>query len=145
MVNKRLFLVFFCVVLSVGLIVTSCRRHITTEDKVDRIANYLTDDLNLNTEQEDILQHFKASLIERINRIKTSHKAFRGEMLEEIRSDVMDREHLMGEVSLIRSEIDDTITFAVSGIAEFHQTLTKDQKEILVKKIEGLRKLHGCD
>ena len=145
MVNKRLILVFFCAVLSVALIVTGCRRHITTADKVDRIANYLTDDLNLNTEQEEILQGFKAGLVERVNRIKASHKVFRGEMLEQIRGDVMDQEHLMGEVSLIRSEIDDTIAFAISGVAELHQTLTKDQKELLVKKIEGLRKLHGCD
>jgi polyhydroxyalkanoate synthesis regulator phasin len=145
MLNKRLFLVFICVFLSLALIVIGCRRYATTEDKVKRITHYLTDDMSLTAEQEGILQNFTSDLTERIKKVKISHKELRNELIEQIRSDVMDQDKVKEEVSFVRSEIDETITFAISGIAEFHQTFTKDQKERLIEKIEGLRKLHGCD
>jgi len=81
----------------------------------------------------------------RINKVKTLHKSLRNEVLEQVKSDVMDQDKLNAEVSFVRMEIDGTITFVISSMAEFHQTLTEDQKERLIEKIEDLRKLHGCD
>jgi len=46
MLNKRLFFTFFCVFLSIALISVGCKRHVSAEDKVDRMIHYLTDDLN---------------------------------------------------------------------------------------------------
>lgn len=145
MLNKKLLLVFFCVFLSIMLISVGCRRHASVEDKMDRMLHYLTDDLNLTADQDTFLQSFKFDMIERINKIKSLHKAVRNEVREQLKSDVMDQDKLKTEVSFVRSEIDETITFVISSLAEFHQTLTKEQKELLVKKIDELKKLHGCD
>ncbi len=145
MLNKRLFVVFFCVFLSIALITVGCRRHASTGDKVERMIHYLTDDLSLTAEQEDILQNFKSDLVERMKKVKATHRSLRNEVLLQVKSDAMDQEKLKTEVSFVRSEIDETITFVISNMAEFHQTLTTEQKGLLVEKIEGLRKLHGCD
>lgn len=145
MLNKRLFFTFFCVFLSIALISVGCKRHVSAENKVDRMIHYLTDDLNLTAEQEALLQNFTSDMTGRINKVKTLHKSLRNEVLEQVKSDIMDQDKLNAEVSFVRMEIDETITFVISSMAEFHQTLTEEQKERLIEKIEDLRKLHGCD
>lgn len=142
MLNKRFGIIGLIIFLSLAVCFAGCRRHSTPEEKMDRIITYLTDDLNLTAEQNEILDRLKKDVSNRIIEIKSSRDILKNEILIQLKSDSMDQEKIREAVSGVRSEFDELIPLMISTLAEFHKTLTIEQKTSLVKKLEDLEKLH---
>jgi len=130
------------VFLALAIGFTGCKRHASPEEKMDRIMDYLTDDLNLTFEQNDMLERFKNDFKDRIIAIKSAKELARKEIFTQLKSDTIDQEKLMESISGVRTEIDEMIPVMISSLAEFHKTLSAEQKAKLVEELEDLKKLH---
>lgn len=143
--RRKQVLVAGLVILTVCVgIVTGCRHHRTPEEKMDRVIDYITDDMELSNAQLELLDKLKKDLISRFVEIKGVRQAAHAVIMAQLRNDVMDQDAVMTAIDDVRSEVDILIAAIVSGVADFHQTLTPDQKKQLVERLESLRKLHGC-
>ena len=145
MVNKRHHIVFFTLLLVLVTIFAGCRHHASPDEKIDRFLNYLADDMDLTPEQGEMLNQFKTDLKARLIKIRSEKKRARDEIFNQLKSDAMDRQKVTDAVNGVKTEIDKMIPFMISRIAEFHVTLTEGQRNHLVDRLEGLRKLHGGD
>jgi protein CpxP len=144
MTKKQFFIAGMVALLALGSVASGCRHHSTPEEKMDRVIEYLTDDMNLTGEQIEMLDKLKGDLILEIEDIHTVKKGAHDIIISQIKSDVMDQQQVMSAIDSVRTEIDDAIAVAVSRLADFHQTLTPEQKAQLIEQLDDLKKLHGC-
>ncbi|MBA4366392.1 MAG: hypothetical protein C0403_02000 [Desulfobacterium sp.] len=144
MLNKQFGIIGFIVLLSLTVFFTGCKHHETPEEKMDRIIAYLTDDLDLTSEQNEILTQFKKQFTNRVIKINSAKEVLKNEVLIQLKSDSIDQEKIKEPITGIRAEFDELIPVMISTLAEFHKTLSIEQRTNLVKKLEDLQKLH-CD
>lgn len=144
MVKKRLMVTGLIILLAMGTVAAGCRHHSTPEDKVERIVGYLTDDMELTTEQTELLDQLKSDVILQWGKIRPARNNAHDIIMAQIKSDVMDQEQVMAAVNGVRTEVGAVIALTISRLAEFHRTLTPEQKTQLIEQLEDLKKLHGC-
>jgi len=144
MKKKRLVVICIIALLALGSVVSGCRHHKTPEEKMDRVIEYLTDDMNLTAEQIELLDKLTADLIIEFEDVHMAKKGAHDIIIEQIKSDVMDQQEVMSAIEGVRAEIGDALGVAVNRLADFHQTLSPEQKAQLIDELEDLKKLHGC-
>jgi len=145
MLIKKRYIVVFAVLLTFVAVYVGCKHHASPDEKIDRFLSYLTDDMDLTPKQGEMLNQFKTDLKARFIKIRSEKKQTRNEIFNQLKSETMDQQKVTDAVAGVKTEIDKMIPFMISRIAEFHGTLTEDQRNHLVEKLEGLRKLHGGD
>lgn len=143
MKRNRLFFGLMAGLLCLATIVAGCRHHATPREKLDRMVDYLTDDLDLSAEQTEILDRLKDDVAAKIAQAQSARERARDQIMAEIKSDAIDQETVLAAIDSARSEIDALIPLIVARVAEFHQTLTPAQREELVDRLEDLHKLFG--
>ncbi len=121
-----------------------CRHHASPEKKLEGIIHHLTDDLNLTQEQQGVLEKFKSELLASVKKVQAARDKARQEIMVQIKGETLDQPQVLAAIDGVKAEVDDIITLAVAHMAEFHRTLSPEQKSLLVKKLEDLHKLHGC-
>ncbi len=144
MFKKRLLIAGIIALLAMASVASGCRHHSTPEEKMDRVIEYLTDDMNLTGEQLELLDKLKEDLILELEDVHTARKGAHDIIITQIESDVMDQQQVMAAIEGVRTEIGDALSLAVARLADFHQTLTPEQKEQLIEQLDDLKKLHGC-
>ncbi|MFZ5572273.1 MAG: Spy/CpxP family protein refolding chaperone [Thermodesulfobacteriota bacterium] len=142
MANKKWIMTGIAVLAILAAAAAGCRHHATPEQKMDRVMEFLFDDLNLTPEQQEILDDSKADILVDLKSMRSAHRRAREEIMAQIGAEVMDQERVLEAIAGVRTEIDGLISLAVSRLADFHKTLTVEQKQQLVEKLESLRKLH---
>ena len=65
------------------------------------------------------------------------------ELVTQLRSEEIDKVRVKALVGEHRAQMDEIIDLIVDRLAEFHKTLTPEQKDKLVAKIETFKKWHG--
>ncbi len=68
--------------------------------------------------------------------------AMHAEFMAELRKEQIDPEKVKGLIAQKRSQMDEIIDLAVVRLAEFHQTLSAEQREKLVAKVEWFHNKH---
>ncbi len=144
MFKKRLLIAGIIALLAMAGVASGCRHHSTPEEKMDRVIEYLTDDMNLTGEQVELLDKLKSDLIIEFEDVHTARKGVHDIIITQIESDVMDQQQVMSAIDGVRTEVDDIISVAVTRLADLHQTLTPEQKAQLIEQLDDLKKLHGC-
>ena len=141
--RKRILIGLTATLLCLMVVVAGCRHHATPREKLDRVVDYLTDDLDLTPDQTEILDRLKDDVAAQIVKAKSAKEQARYQVMAEIKSNAIDQEKVMAAIDGVRSEIDVVIKLVVARVAEFHSTLTPEQRDELVDKLEDLHKLHG--
>jgi len=95
MQTKKLIIAGLIALLALGSVVSGCRHHSTPEDKIDRIIEYLTDDMNLTGEQVELLDKLTSDLILEIEDVRIAKKGARDIIIAQIENDVMDQQKVM--------------------------------------------------
>ena len=70
-------------------------------------------------------------------------ESMREELVAQLRSEEIDQERVKTLVAEHRAKMDEIVDLIVVRLAEFHKTLTPEQKEKLITKIETFKKWHG--
>jgi Spy/CpxP family protein refolding chaperone len=67
------------------------------------------------------------------------------ELVAQLRSEEIDQVRVKAVIAERRAQMDEIVDLIVVRLAEFHKTLTSEQKEKLIAKIETFKKWHHRD
>jgi Spy/CpxP family protein refolding chaperone len=142
MVKKRLTNALIGVLVSAALLFSGCRSH-SPDHKAEFMVDYISEALDLNDNQrahlDDIKEEFLAKAKEMHARKEAMHAEFKSELLKE----QIDQQRMKALIAQKRDQMTEIMDLAVARLAEFHATLTPEQKEKLVAKIEYFHEKHS--
>ena len=144
MVKKGLYLSIIAVLLLGVAGLAGCRRH-SPEHKAEFIMDYVSESLDLNDSQQAHLEQIKDELMEKGLQMHADKAAMHEEFVAQLRSEEIDQGRIKAMVAKRRAQMDELIDLGIVRLAEFHQTLTPEQREKLVAKLESFKKWHGHD
>ena len=142
MVKKGLYLSLIAFLLFSVAGFAGCRRH-SPDQKAEFMLDYVSETLDLNESQKEHLDQIKEELLEKGSRMHADKAAMHSELVSQLRSEEIDQERLKAMVTEHRVKMEEMIDLAIVKLAEFHKTLTPEQREKLVAKLESFKKWHG--
>jgi len=143
MVKKTAFAALIAILVPGLLLFSGCRHKGHHGKAAYFIMDYIVETLDLTEPQEAQLNEFKDELVEKGQDIRHKHRAFHDEIIVQIKSDTIDQQRLKDLIAENRAQMDEMISLMIARLAEFHQTLTPEQKAKLVNKLKNFKKLHG--
>jgi uncharacterized membrane protein len=132
-------------ILVVGLMCLGGCRHHSPEKMADHAIDDLTAKLELNTAQQQYLQVIKTALLGKLAEMKKARQSMHEEVLTELQKDVLDQEKLRKMVNTRKTEMDDVSNIVIARLAQFHSTLSPEQKKKLAEYVKDKEKRrHRC-
>jgi protein CpxP len=144
MVKKGLYLSIIVVLLLSVAGLAGCRRH-SPGQKAEFMMDYVSETLDLDESQQAHLDQIKDELLEKGMQMRADKAAMHGELVAQLRSEAIDPDRLKAMVTEHRVKLEALIDLGIIRLAEFHKTLTPEQREKLVAKLESFKKWHGHD
>ena len=142
MIKKGLF-ISMVALLIVGIAgLSGCRRH-SHAHKAEFMVDYITETLDLNESQQEQLNQIKDEVMTEAKEMHANKESMHAELVAQLRSEEIDQALVKARIEEHRAKMDQIIDLLVVRIAEFHKTLTPEQKEKLVAKLETFKKWHG--
>ena len=144
MVRKGLYILLIGILISgIGLF-SGCRRH-SHGHKAEFMVDYISEALDLNESQQAQLDQIKDELMAKAKGMHADKESLHEELVTQLRSKEIDQVRVMAVIAEHREKMDEIIDLVVVRLAEFHKTLTAEQKEKLIAKIETFKKWHHRD
>ena len=144
MVRKRLyFMLIVFLVLGVAAF-SGCRRH-GGNHRAEFMIDYVAEVLDLTETQQEQLNQIKNELVDKGRQMHANREAMHTEIIEQLKSEEIDQESLRKLVAVKRAQMDELIDLMIVRLAEFHRTLSPEQKSKLVAKLESFKKWHRHD
>jgi len=141
MLKKGLTIALIGVFISGALIFTGCRSH-SREGKAAFMVDYIAETLDLTEGQRAQLDGIKGEFIAKAREMHGEKEAMHAAFMAEVRKDEISRENLKDLIDQKRAQIDEFINLAMDRLVEFHKTLSPEQREKLVTKIEYFHGKH---
>lgn len=144
MVKKGLYILMIGMLISGVALFSGCRRH-SHGHKAEFMVDYISETLDLNESQRAQLDQIKDELLAKAQGMHADKESMREELVAQLRSEEIDQVSVKALVAEHREKMDEIIDLVVVRLAEFHKTLTPEQKEKLIAKIETFKKWHHRD
>ena len=144
MAKKGLYILLIGVLISGVSMFSGCRRH-SHGHKVAFMVDYVSETLDLNEDQQAQLNQIKDQVMTKARQMRADKESMREELIAQLRSDEIDEVRVRAVISEHRAQMDEVVDLIVGRLVEFHTTLTPEQKEKLVAKIETFKKWHHRD
>ena len=141
MLKKTIYSLVILAIISSLLLVSACR-HYSPEKRTQWMMKKFTKDLELNDSQKEQLDVFKTEILMKGRELRVVYKNTMEELGIQLRSEEFDKQKVKAAVSRITAPQDEFISLFFEKLADFHSTLTVEQKAILVKKINKMKN-HG--
>ena len=141
MLKKGLTIALIGVFISGALIFTGCRSH-SHQGKAEFMIDYIAETLDLTDEQRAQLDGIKEEFIAKAKEMHAQKEAMHDAFVAELRKEEIDQQRLKDLISQKRAQMDEIIDMEVVRLAAFHSTLSPEQREKLVAKLEYFRKKH---
>ena len=141
MVKKGLTIALICAFVSGALVFTGCRSH-SHDGKVEFMVDYVAETLDLTEPQTEQLDGIKEEFMAKAKEMHAQKEAMHAEFMAELRKENIDQENLKDLIAQKRANMDEFINLAVARLVEFHKTLSTEQREKLVAKIEWFHEKH---
>ena len=124
---------------------TGCRKHASGLHG-ELAIDYLTESIDLDEAQQAQLESYRNEIMQQARQMHTGKKQIFEELVLQVKSEAIDRQKLKDAVAQQRVQMVDMIDLVINRLADFHSTLTPEQKEKLVAKLEKFEKWHhnGC-
>ena len=141
MLKKGLTIALIGVFVSGALIFTGCRSH-SHQNKAEFMVDYIAESLDLTDSQREQLDGIKEEFMAKAEEMHAKKKAMHAEFMAELRKEQIDQEKVKDLIAQKRAQMDEIIDLAVDRLSGFHSTLSPEQREKLVAKIEWFHKKH---
>ena len=141
MVKKSLTIALICVFILGALIFTGCRSH-SHQGKVEFMVDYIAETLDLTGQQKEQLDGIKEEFMAKAMEMHAQKEAMHAEFMAELRKEDINQENLKGLIAQKRAQMDEMIDLALARLVEFHKSLSAEQREKLVAKIEYFHEKH---
>ena len=142
MIKKGLYILLIGFLVSSLGFFSGCRRH-GHAHKAEFMVDYITETLDLTESQQGQLNQIKDELMEKARQMHTNKESMHEELVIQLRSEEIDKVLVKAKIAEHRAQMDDIVDLLVERLADFHKTLTPEQKDKLVAKIESFKKWHG--
>ena len=144
MVRKGLYILLIGMLISGVALFSGCRRH-SHGHKAEFMMDYISEALDLNESQQAQLDQIKDELMAKAKGMHADKESLHEELVTQLRSEEIDQVRVKAVIAEHREKMDEIIDLVVVRLAEFHKTLTAEQKEKLIAKIETFKKWHHRD
>lgn len=144
MTKKGLKIALIGILISGVALFAGCRRH-SHGHKAEFIVDYISETLDLNDSQQAQLNQIKDELMVKAQQMHADKALMHDELIDQLRSEEIDQQRVKALVADHRAKMDEVVDLMVVRLAEFHKTLTAEQKEKLVAKIKTFEKWHHSD
>ena len=144
MLKKGLYFLLIGMLISGVALFSGCRRH-SHGHKAEFMVDYISETLDLNESQQAQLDQIKDELMEKAQQMHADKESMHAELVAQLRSEEIDQVRVKAVIAEHREKMDEIIDLMVVHLAEFHKTLTAEQKEKLIAKIETFKKWHHRD
>jgi Spy/CpxP family protein refolding chaperone len=144
MVKKGLYILLIGMLISGVAFFSGCRRH-SHGHKAEFMVDYISETLDLNESQQAQLDQIKDELMEKAQQMHADKESMHGELVAQLRSEEIDQVRVKAVIAEHRVQMDEIVDLVVLRLSEFHKTLTLEQKEKLISKIETFKKWHHRD
>ena len=141
MLKKGLTIALIGVFISGALIFTGCRSH-SREHKAEFMVDYIAETIDATDEQRTQLDGIKDEFVAKAKEMHAQKEAMHAAFIAELHKEEISRETLNGLIDQKRAQMDEFINLAMDRLIEFHRTLSAEQREKLVTKIEYYREKH---
>ena len=141
MLKKGLTIALIGVFVSGALIFTGCRSH-SHRNKAEFMVDYIAESLDLTDAQKEQLDGIKEEFMVKAEEMHAKKQAMHAEFMAELRKEQIDQEKVKDLIAQKRAQMDEIIDLAVDRLSGFHSTLSPEQKEKLVAKIEWFHEKH---
>ncbi len=144
MVRKGLHIMLIGMLVSGVAMFSGCRRH-SQGHKAAFMVDYISETLDLNENQQAQLEQIKGEVMAKAQQMHADKESMHEELVVQLRSEEIDQVRVKALVAEHRAKMDEVVDLIVVRLAEFHKTLTPEQKEKLISKIETFKKWHHRD
>jgi hypothetical protein len=141
MVKKGLSIALIGVFIAGALVFTGCRSH-SHQGRVEFMVDYIAETLDLTDPQREQLDGIKEEFMAKAIEMHAQKEAMHAEFMAELRKEDLSQENLKGLIAQKRAQMDEMIDLALARLVEFHKTLSTEQREKLVAKIEYFHAKH---
>ena len=121
------------------LLVSACR-HYSPEKRTQWMMKKFTKDLELNDSQKEQLDVFKTEILMKGRELRVAYKNTMEELGLQLRSEEFDKQKVKDAVSRITAPQDEFISLFIEKLADFHSSLTPEQRTTLAKKLDKMKK-----
>lgn len=142
MLKKGLYLTLIAFLLISIAGFAGCRRH-SPYQKAEFMVDYVSETLDLNASQKTHLDQIKEELLEKGVQLRADKATMHSELITQLRSEEIDQDRLKSMFTTHKVKMEELIDLAIVKLAEFHKTLSPEQREKLVAKLESFKKWHG--
>ena len=141
MLKKGLTIALICVFISGVLIFTGCRSH-SHHGKAEFMIDYIAETLDLTDPQREQLNGIKEEFMAKAQEMHAKKQAMHAEFMAELRKEQIDQGKVKDLIAQKRAQMDEIIDLAVTRLTEFHSTLSPEQREKLVAKLDWFHEKH---
>jgi Spy/CpxP family protein refolding chaperone len=106
------------------------------------MVDYIAETLDLTGPQKEQLDGIKEEFMAKAKEMHAQKEAMHAEFMAELRREEISRENLNSLIAQKRANMDEFINLAVARLVEFHKTLSAEQREKLVAKLEWFHNKH---
>jgi Spy/CpxP family protein refolding chaperone len=141
MVKKGLAISLICVFILAALMFNGCRSH-SANHKADFMLDYIAETLDLSDTQRVQLDEIKEEFLTKAKEIHAQKEAMYAELKAELLEEEIDQQRVKALMAQKRDQMTEMMDLAVVRLAEFHKTLSPEQREKLVAKLEWFHQKH---
>jgi Spy/CpxP family protein refolding chaperone len=104
------------------------------------MLDYMAEALDLTEDQQATVNLYKDEIMARVKDMHSEKKQMYSEIKAQLAGDAIDRVRVKALVAEHRDRMDEVINLIVDRVADFHATLSPDQRTKLVNKMEKFEK-----
>jgi Spy/CpxP family protein refolding chaperone len=135
MLKKGLIIATIGVFIAVALLLSGCRPD-SDQHKAEFMVDYIAETLDLTDQQRVQLEGIKEEFVAKAEILRADRKAMHDAFMVELRKEEIDPQRLKELIAQKQAQMSEIFDLAVTRLAEFHRTLTPEQREKLVAKLE---------
>jgi len=142
--KKRLFVIPTVIAFVLGITaLTACNKHHhDPEDKVEWMVHKISKKLDLDDGQKAKLEDVKVELMMHHNQHKTEKAESMERLIRELKKPEIDQALLLDFVNQHTTRVEQAAPAVIEKLAIFHASLTAEQKQELVEKLQKFKKRH---
>lgn len=141
MVKKGLYIALIIgLVFGVGFF-SGCRPH-GHHRGAEFVVDYVSEVLDLTEAQQQQLNQIKEELMAKREQMHATKARYHDEIVAQLLSEEINQARVKEIIAEHRAQMDEMVDLMVGRFAEFHSTLTPEQKTKLVNKLEEFHKWH---
>ena len=107
------------------------------------MLDYISEALDLTADQQTQLEEIREELFAKAKELHDQKKDQHEQFMALVQAEEIDPVQLKAMIAEQRAKMDEVVELAVDRVVAFHATLSAEQKEKLVEKIEKFHRFHG--